>query len=74
MSEEIATININGVEYTHDQLTDEQKYLVNQVMDLDQQMASAKFRLAQLEVARDNFSTKLDALLNKSAEKEPSAA
>jgi hypothetical protein len=56
MSEKKArTIAIDDVEYTEDQLTDEQKILINHIMDLDRKIGSAQFSLAQLTVGKDAF-------------------
>lgn len=49
------SITINDKEYTEDQLTDEQKMLVNHVADLDRKISSARFNLDQLSVGRDSF-------------------
>lgn len=49
------TIVINDVEYTEDQLTDEQKVLINHIADLDRKIGSAQFNLDQLQVGRDAF-------------------
>ena len=53
-------INIDGVEYTEDQLTDEQKYLANQCQDLMSKEQNLRFQLHQIEVARKSFA---DALI-----------
>jgi hypothetical protein len=50
-----ASIVIDDVEYTEDQLTDEQKILINHLMDLDRKINSTQFSLAQLQVGRDAF-------------------
>jgi hypothetical protein len=50
-----ASIVIDDVEYTEDQLTDEQKVLINHLMDLDRKINSTQFNLAQLEVGRGAF-------------------
>ena len=50
-----ASIVIDDVEYTEDQLTDEQKILINHLMDLDRKINSTQFNLAQLQVGRDAF-------------------
>jgi len=56
MSEKKArTIVIDEVEYTEDQLSDEQKILINHVADLDRKIGSARFNLDQLQVGRDAF-------------------
>lgn len=62
------TITINDVDYTEDQLTDEQKVLINHVADLDRKIGSARFNLDQLQVGRDAFMNMLTASLNKETE------
>jgi hypothetical protein len=57
------TITINGTEYTEDQLTDEQKMLINHVADLDRKIGSTRFNLDQLQVGRDAFVNMLTASL-----------
>lgn len=58
------TIVINDQEYTEDQLTDEQKVLINHVADLDRKINSTRFNLDQLQVGRDAFMNMLTASLN----------
>jgi hypothetical protein len=59
------TVTINGVEYSEDQLTDEQKVLINHVADLDRKIGSTRFNLDQLQVGRDAFMSLLNASLKK---------
>ena len=49
------TITINGTDYTEDQLTDQQKVMINHVADLDRKMGSAQFNLDQLQVGKQAF-------------------
>ena len=49
------TVSINGTEYTEDQLTDQQKVMINHVADLDRKMGSAQFNLDQLAVGKQAF-------------------
>ena len=53
------TIVIDDVEYTEDQLTDEQKVLINHVADLDRKINSTRFNLDQLQVGREAFMARL---------------
>jgi len=62
------TIAINGTEYTEDQLTDQQKVIINHVGDLDRKINSTQFNMDQLVVGKRAF---VD-MLNKSLE-EPVA-
>jgi len=64
------TITINGTDYTEDQLSDEQKMLVNHAADLDRKMGSAQFNLDQLRVGKDAFVNMLTASLEAPAEGE----
>ena len=57
------TITINNIEYTEDQLTDEQKMLINHIADLDRKIGSTRFNLDQLQVGRDAFVNMLTASL-----------
>jgi uncharacterized protein YdeI (BOF family) len=50
-----ASVTIDGKTYTEDQLTDQQKVMVNHVADLDRKIASARFNVDQLQVGRDAF-------------------
>ena len=49
------TVSINGTEYTEDQLTDQQKVMINNIADLDRKMGSAQFNLDQLQVGKQAF-------------------
>jgi len=49
------TISINGTDYTEDQLTDQQKVMINHIADLDRKMGSAQFNLDQLQVGKQAF-------------------
>jgi hypothetical protein len=62
------TITINNVDYQEDQLTDEQKVLINHVADLDRKIGSTRFNLDQLQVGRDAFMQMLTASLKKETE------
>ena len=56
-------ITINGTEYTEDQLTDQQKVMINHINDLDRKMRSAQFNLDQLNVGREAFVNMLTSSL-----------
>jgi len=57
------TISINGTDYTEDQLTDQQKVMINHIADLDRKMGSAQFNLDQLQVGKQAFMDMLTASL-----------
>ena len=63
-----ATITIDGVDYTEDQLTDQQKVMINHIGDLDRKMRSAQFNLDQLSVGREAFMNMLKASLEAAPE------
>jgi hypothetical protein len=56
-------ITINDKDYTEDQLTNEQKILINHIADLDRKIGSAQFNLDQLQVGRNAFLNMLTASL-----------
>lgn len=58
-------IVIDDVEYFFEDMTDEQKTLVNHVADLDRKIASSKFNLDQLSVGKDAFISLLKQALEK---------
>ena len=59
MTEEKKVINIEGVEYTEDQLTNEAKGCLNHIGFLDQKITSTQFNLTQLQVGREAFMQRL---------------
>ena len=52
-------ITINDKEYTEDQLTDQQKVMINHIGDLDRKIRSTQFSLDQLNVGREAFAKML---------------
>jgi hypothetical protein len=61
-------ITINGTNFTEDQLTDEQKAMINHIADLDRKIGSTRFNLDQLQVGRDAFVNMLTASLKETDE------
>jgi hypothetical protein len=59
------TITIDGVDYTEDQLTDQQKTIINHIGDLDRKIRSTQFNLDQLTVGRQAFADLLGASLKE---------
>jgi uncharacterized protein (DUF2344 family) len=57
--QEAQVISIDGKDYTEDQLTDNQKYFINQINDLQVKTNQAKFQLDQLSAAKDAFTQQL---------------
>ena len=64
------TIVINDKEYTEDQLTNEQKMMVNHIADLDRKIGSTKFNLDQLNVGRTAFLQMLEGSLEEEPQEE----
>ena len=63
------TIVIDDVEHSLDDMTDEQKMLVNHCLDLDRKISSASFALDQLRVGKDAFVKMLKEYLEKEESK-----
>ena len=52
-------VNIGGTEYDPNDLTDQQKYWIAQVQDLQSKRQSQQFQLDQINGALDSFMTAL---------------
>ena len=63
MAKDKKTITINDKEYTEEQLTDDQKVLINHITDLDRKIGSTQFNLDQLQVGRKAFMSLLESSL-----------
>lgn len=61
---------IDGIEYDVEKLTDQQKILLDHVVDLERKVGSARFNLDQLSVGRDTFFN----LLKQSLVEQPAEA
>ena len=60
MSEEQKDIiTIDGTEYDFDTLEDKQKYVINQIRDLNGKIAQAQFGIDQLRTAQSAFTNML---------------
>ncbi len=59
------TIVIDDVEHNFEEMTDEQKLLVNHCLDLDRKIASTQFNLDQLTVGKEAFLARLKAALEQ---------
>jgi len=56
---------IDGVEYDVEKFSDQQKALLDHVVDLERKVASARFNLDQLSVGRDTFFNMLKTALQE---------
>lgn len=68
------TVSIDGVEYKIDDMTQEQRVLLDHVVDLERKMASVDFQRQQLQVGREAFFNMLKQSLAKKEEAEKEAA
>ena len=56
-------ITVNDIEYFVEDMTDEQRTMLNHINDLGRKMDNARFNLDQLAVGRDAFVNMLTASL-----------
>ena len=61
-------ITVNDIEYIVEDMTDEQKVLLNHVNDLGRKLDNARFNMDQLAVGRDAFVARLADSLENPAE------
>jgi hypothetical protein len=66
------TIEVDGVQYEIESMTDEQKMLLNHVVDLERKLSSCLYQADQLRVGKDAFVGMLKASLTAKAA-EPAA-
>ena len=66
-------LTLNDKNYVIEDLSDQAKYCVAQIQDLDQQISQLKARLDQLEVAKRGFTDLLTEEVEK-PEEEPTDA
>jgi hypothetical protein len=58
-------IIIDDKEFMYEDLTDQQKIMVNHIADLDKKINTSQFNLDQLNVGKNAFITMLKESLNK---------
>jgi hypothetical protein len=63
-------ITVNDIEYIVEDMTDEQKILLNHVNDLGRKLDNARFNMDQLAVGRDAFVARLANSLENPEEAE----
>jgi len=63
-------ITVNDKEYNIDEMTDNQKILLNHVNDLDRKIGSTQFNLDQLVIGREAFAERLVNALEDKTEEE----
>lgn len=69
MAKDKTPLTIDGVEYDFNDLSEQQKILVNNVADLDRKIASAQWNAAQMQVGRDAFFSMLKQSLSVESDK-----
>jgi hypothetical protein len=62
-------IVVNDVEYNLDNMSDQQRIMINHIVDLDRKLSSARFNVQQLEVGREAFVNMLTKSLEQPTEK-----
>ena len=70
MTEQSNVINIDGKEYNQEDLDMTQKYLINQIKDLQIKSGNLKFQLDQLTVAQNAFTNSLIESVKKEEVKD----
>lgn len=68
MAKNTKTVTINGTEYNADDLTDQQKTMVNHLADLERKIGSTQFNLDQLQVGHGAFMEMLTTSLEETPE------
>ena len=58
-------VNLNGVDYSLNDMTDDQKVLLAHANDLNRKVDSAKFNLQQMEIGRNAVVNALSEALTK---------
>ena len=58
-------ITIDEVDYTEDQLSDQQKVIINHINSLQQKIGSSEFNLDQLKVGKEAFVNMLTTSLDE---------
>jgi len=61
-------ITVNNEEYVYEEMTDEQKGLINHINDLDRKIGSSQFNLEQLMFGKDAFVNTLSQSLEAEAQ------
>ena len=61
-------ISIDGKNYNQTDMSDEQKYLIAQIRDLQNKASQAKFQLDQFQVGLNFFTEKLITSINSKEE------
>ncbi len=66
----VEKITVDGNEYAYDKLTDEQKYVVTQIKNINVKIQQSEFDINQLKAALNHFNILLSTSLKKLKEPE----
>ena len=64
------TVTLFDKKYLLDDLTDEQKAMLNHIADLENKISGTAFNLDQLNVGKEAFIKRLEASLNEESEEK----
>ena len=64
-TEKKTPVFVDDVEYTYEDMTDQQKVIVNHISDLDRKIGTTQFNLDQLTVGKNAFVNLLKEALNE---------
>jgi len=70
MEPESNVVSINGTDYIEDDLDERQKYLINQIRDLQSKSNNLRFQLDQVVVAQERFTEELIKALEENTKEE----
>ena len=68
--EQKPVLTLDDKEYIIEDMTDEQKVMVNHIADLENKINGTAFNLDQLNVGKEAFIKRLEASLNEESEEE----
>lgn len=61
-------IQIEGIDYNFEDLTEDQQRMINHIVDLDRKLNSARFNIEQLQHGRNAFMEQLKSSLENNDE------
>ena len=70
MEPESNVVSINGTDYIEDDFDERQRYLINQIRDLQLKSNNLRFQLDQVVVAQERFTEELIKALEENIKEE----
>ena len=70
MEPESNVVSINGTDYIEDDLDERQRYLINQIRDLQLKSNNLRFQLDQIVVAQERFTEELIKALEENTKED----